>query len=282
MFHRQGAVAPCMYDGQRAALATCHGKDAAIAAPFAMRAGLRIEVPPGLDTDRLGTFTGEVPRPGTMRETARLKAAMGMERLGLPLGIASEGSFGPHPDIPFLAAGFEVLLFVDRTRGIEVAEEQVSEATNYAALDLGPAADVEGFLARAGFPSHAVILRSGAETHKGIRDRGALFDLLRAAEPPLRLETDMRAHMNPTRMSEIAKLAERLAQRLATCCPACRSPGFGMVRALRGLPCEDCDTPTRLVRALVHGCAQCGHEEHQPRPDGLSTATPANCPECNP
>ncbi|NHB77752.1 hypothetical protein [Rhodobacter calidifons] len=57
----------------RVALGTMHGKAAAIAPPLA-RLGIAVVVPEGLDTDRFGTFTGEVPRAGGMVEAARAKA----------------------------------------------------------------------------------------------------------------------------------------------------------------------------------------------------------------
>ncbi len=48
-----------------------------------------------------------------MLETAVAKARLGMRQLGLPHGIASEGSFGPHPLVPFLAASTELIVLVD-------------------------------------------------------------------------------------------------------------------------------------------------------------------------
>lgn len=271
-----------MHAGLTAALATQHGKDRVIAPAFAAVTGLAIRVPSGIDTDALGTFTGETPRPATMRHTARMKARLGMQATGLPLGIASEGSFGPHPFIPFLAAGRELMIFIDDRQGIEVVEEAVSERTNFAALDLVPGADVEGFLQRVGFPSHALVLRHGEHVTKGIDTLSQLESLLSSCTGSARLETDMRAHVNPTRMSEIGKLAVRLARRVATPCPACAAPGFGITRSEVGLPCEACGTPTLLAKHLVSGCASCGHETHLPRNDGRAVASPGECPECNP
>ncbi len=68
----------------------------------------------GFDTDLLGAFSGERPRPAEARETCRRMAEAGMDLMGLDMGLASEGSFGPHPACPWLAAGFEWLTFVDR------------------------------------------------------------------------------------------------------------------------------------------------------------------------
>lgn len=271
-----------IYGGLTAALATRHGKERVIAPAFAAITGLAVHVPHDIDTDALGTFTGEVPRPGTMRDAARMKARLGMTASGLPFGIASEGSFGPHPIAPFLAIGREVMIFIDDMHGIEVVEEAASEITNFAALDLGPDADVEGFLMRIGFPQHAVVLRSGEAVIKGIDSRERLQALLLNAGSGGRLETDMRAHVNPTRMAEIGKLAMGLATRMATICPACAAPGFGLVRTEAGLPCAECGTPTPLLRGHVDGCALCNHQILRPRNDGRTAASPAECPECNP
>jgi hypothetical protein len=106
-----GRVAP--YAGRRIALATMHGKDSAIAPPLRLRVGADLVVPVGLDTDALGTFTGEIERKGTMREVAIAKARLGMVATGLQLGLASEGSYGPHSSVPFMAAGVELLALVD-------------------------------------------------------------------------------------------------------------------------------------------------------------------------
>lgn len=92
----------------------------------------------------------------------------------------------------------------------------------------------------------------------------------------------MRAHHNPTRMREIAALAETLADRLATQCPACNTPGYGTLDFERGLPCEWCETPTQSIAAEIHGCQHCQHQTHHPRPDGLTTADPGQCDACNP
>ena len=62
------------FRGRLAVLATMHRKEQAIAPVLEEALGLQVEVPPGLDTDRFGTFTREVPRPGTQLATARLKA----------------------------------------------------------------------------------------------------------------------------------------------------------------------------------------------------------------
>ncbi len=95
------------------------------------------------------------------------------------------------------------------------------------------------------------------------------------------LETDVRAHANPTRMENIRLAAEDLVKKLNSRCPACGLPGFWIVERIVGLPCEDCGAPTRETRAEVHGCLKCAHRATRERTD--MTAAPAGrCDYCNP
>lgn len=88
------------YAGRRAVIATMHRKEEAIGP--ALHAGLALSTvsPRALNTELLGTFCGEAARQGTMLGVAVQKARLGMCAAALPLGVASEGSFGPHPRIP--------------------------------------------------------------------------------------------------------------------------------------------------------------------------------------
>jgi hypothetical protein len=77
----------------------------------------------------------------------------------LPYGLASEGSFGPDPSIPFLPIGQELLVFVDDVLNIELSEFLVVESTNFNHQVAAPGDDLTDFLRRSGFPSHALIVR---------------------------------------------------------------------------------------------------------------------------
>ncbi|WP_407529351.1 DUF6671 family protein [Methylobacterium oryzisoli] len=281
-----------LYRGAAVVLATMHGKAQAIAPPFADHLSLIVKPSVGLDTDQLGTFSGEIPRQGTMLEVAVRKARLGMHAAGLPLGLASEGSFGSHPAVPFLPVGMELLVFVDEERGLAIHESLVDESTNFAHFVIIPGESVEPFLERVGFPAHGLIVRPNEGNPlpaltKGITDQAALEQAVREAgaispDGAARLETDMRAHLNPTRMRSLGVLAERLARRVATLCPTCSAPGFGRTGTLSGLICEECDEPTEMVASEVFGCAACDHREVRVRSDGLSRAPARSCPLCNP
>jgi hypothetical protein len=161
---------PDLYCGQAAVLTTKHGKDRAIARPFRASLGLVITVKDEIDTDQLGTFTGEIERVGTPREVAIRKARLGME---------------------------------------------------------------------AQFPSHALIVRPNEGLKpgflfKGVADLETLNGAVMRCAPAsgdgwAHVETDMRAHVNPTRQKVIRRPAFRLARRLAAACPSCGAPGWGRI-----------------------------------------------------
>jgi hypothetical protein len=274
----------------RIALGTMHGKEAAIAPPLA-RLGIELVVPAGFDTDRFGTFTGEIARAGNMEDAARAKARAAIAATGLPVGIASEGAYGPNPAIPILPLGVEILLWRNEETGHEIIVRMSDDTPCFDSVLVHSPHEAVPFLERIGFPQTAVIVRpQGCETlpmAKGLQDSRAVAEaIIRAAmvspDHSVLVQTDMRAHLNPRRMATIATLAERLAARLETPCPACDSPGWGVLRAEPGLPCGWCDGPTTLARGEVHGCTACGHEAFEARRDGLFSADPAHCANCNP
>lgn len=274
---------------RRVALGTMHGKAAVIAPPFAAL-GIGVEVPEGLDTDRFGTFSGEVARAGTMEQAARAKAKAAAAATGLPVGLASEGAYGPHPAVPFLALGQEMLLWHEVATGREVVEVLRDDRPVYDEALVGSVAEVEGFLARIGFPGVAVVVAgegAAVPLAKGLTDtrsveRAVAEALALADSGRARVMTDMRAHLNPRRMSVIGDLAQRMAARLAVACSACAAPGWGRLRLRGGLPCGDCGTPTGLIRDEIIGCTACGAEEPRPVPGMPEWADPGDCPMCNP
>jgi len=281
---------PKPYAGRVASLGTKHGKERAVERPFRLALGLNVIVPADLDTDLLGTFSGEISRSGTALEVCERKARLAMASAGLPLGIANEGSFGPHPYVPIIPAGLEVMTFIDDERGLVVTESFFAEKTNYDQREADDVAGIEEWLHAVHFPSHALIVRpkSGGRIQgmtKGIVTRDALAKAIRLAavnstDGAAMVETDMRAHLNPTRMASIRKLAFRMVRRLATPCLSCGAPGWGQTGVIKGLPCEECETPTLQALALVFSCSACGHREEK-RCD-KPTASARFCPCCNP
>lgn len=279
------------FRGRSAALGTMHGKERAIAPPLRDRLGVDVVVPPGFDSDRFGTFTRDVPRVGNQLEAARLKALAAMETAGLDLGVASEGSFGPHPVMPFVPADLELVVLVDRANGLEIVGRHLTTDAVFGHAWVAGAEEAVDFAKTVGFPDHTLVVRRDPDDPrglvKGIADEGSLratVERLLAASTDGRvfLESDLRAHRNPTRMAAIAEAARALAATARRGCPACGAPGFEVVDRRPGLPCAWCRLPTDLTLALVYGCQRCDHRAEAGRPDGREQAKPAECPNCNP
>jgi len=283
-------------DGSRLiALATQHGKERVLARPFRWGLGLTLLRADQLDTDRFGSFSGEHARPADALSTCRMKAEAAMRLTGLELGLASEGAFGPHPAVPMLAVGQEWMVYIDGPRQLLIHEHGISPRTNYAARALRRGDDLGPWLRAVGFPSHGLMVRphlpegsaQASWLAKGIHEHGGLLQLLDQAaalspEGLAWLETDMRAHCNPTRMASIRRLAFRLVRRVRSTCPACGTPGWGKVKAVAGLPCGACGLATPLELEEEWGCIRCDHRQRHPRRDQRRSADPMHCGWCNP
>lgn len=274
-----------VYAGRRVALLTQHGKERVIEPAI----GCRVQLASGYDTDLLGTFTRDIPRAGLQIEAARQKARIGMDLAGLPLGLASEGSFGPDPMVGMFAWNVEFVIFIDDEQGLEIVGHAQGEASHVHLLT-GDWAAAEAFARQAAFPGHHLVVRPEGENDPRLRKGIAAWTELAAAfawaqaqsaSGQVFLESDLRAHANPTRMENIRRAAEDLAARLRSLCPACGAPGFWLVERVAGLPCADCGAPTRETRAEVQGCLTCAHRVTHQRTDPTA-ADPGRCDTCNP
>jgi hypothetical protein len=240
----------------------------------------------------MGTFSGEVERPGSMLDALRGKVKLALEITSSRLILVSEGSFGSTDGLGFVTRGIEMLMLYDSLSGIEVIEQYVTWDTNYATATLTTEEELARFLKRISFGSHALVMYPdgvpiATELHKGItvhEEVLRVFASSRDLSPVGRVVvmSDMRAHMNPTRMRAIGACSELLAHRLSTPCPQCGSGGFGLVESIAGLPCEWCGSPTLRAWGERHSCVVCHKTLERPRSDGLAHADPSECPVCNP
>ncbi|WP_421762185.1 DUF6671 family protein [Devosia sp.] len=281
------------FNGKSAVLATMHGKEAAIAPTLAKALGLDVMVPADLDTDQFGSFSREVPRKGSQLDAARAKIAAGFALVpGASVGIASEGTFGPHPAMPIVPQARELILLVDRLTGLELLGEDVSLETNYAHQVVSQAEDALSFAIRCGFPEHGIVVSACVDgapdptlgIDKSIVDENALVSVTTDFVGKFGtafVETDMRAYRNPTRMQVIARAAADLVSQFKSRCPSCGYPGFRVVKVVRGLECGWCGEPTSAIRSRVSSCASCGHTEEIAQ-QADSRADPSICELCNP
>lgn len=277
------------YAGRRIALLTRHGKERVIAPVLDQAIGCRVERVTGYDTDLLGTFTRDIPRLGTQIEAARKKARIGMELSGLPLGLASEGSFSADPFMGMFAWNLELVVFIDERLGLEIVGVFQGPGNSAHALAEDWAA-VEAFARRAGFPDHHLVVRPEGENdlrlRKGIATREDLEAACtwawgQSATGRLFVEHDLRAHAHPSRMDNIRLATENLLVKLRSPCPVCGMPGYCGIENVKGLPCADCGAPTRESRAVVWGCVKCGQRETRELA-GAEYADPGRCDNCNP
>jgi len=278
-----------MFKGRNLLIATKHEKEKVIAPILEKELGVKCFLVSELDTDELGTFTGEVERKDDPITTARKKCLMAMELANCDLAIASEGSFGSHPTIFFAHANDEFLLFLDRKNNLEINARELSLETNFNGSLINNEKELQEFAAKASFPSHGLILRKSKEDLvgivKGIIDEEQLnkaFNTLINEYGTVYVETDMRALYNPTRMKVIEKATFKLAKKIKSLCPKCDTPGFGIIYSREGLPCQQCHFPTRSTLSYVYSCQKCSYTKEEQYPNGKLKEDPMYCDICNP
>ncbi|MDB9315990.1 hypothetical protein PN462_22960 [Spirulina sp. CS-785/01] len=251
--------------------------------------GLKLSVPPHFNSDRFGTFTRDIPRPGEQLETARLKAQAILEEREEKIALASEGSFGPHPSLPWLACDRELVLLLDHRHQLELVGQAISTNTNYGQQRVTTLDEAHTFAEKSGFPEHGLVVRPDRDQHdplwKGITDAEQLQDCVQTLlqqQGNAWLETDMRAMYNPTRMQVIREATQDLVRKIRQTCPHCHWPGFDVVGRNPGLPCAWCGQPTLGILQQIYRCQSCSHEVIEKYPDGRETNDPSQCPYCNP
>lgn len=270
-------------------IATKHQKERVIAPLFKSHFNLNSKIVEKIDTDSLGTFSGEMIRVDDPLITARKKCSMAMDAEGFDLCIASEGSFGPHPNLFFVGADEEWLVCIDRRHGFEFTERIITTETNFSATTVSNWNDLFAFATQIGFPEHGLIMRKKKddfhEMQKGINDWNylrALFEKMIANSDSLYVETDMRAHQNPTRMKIIETLTNKLIDKIKSHCPSCNYPGFGIEKFIPGLPCSRCGSETKSIQSMIKICSHCNYEMENEFISGKRFEDPMNCDYCNP
>jgi len=119
------------FKGRVGILATMHKKEEVISPILEKELGIKVIVPEGFNSDQFGTFTRDIERMGNQFEAARHKAISAIDLYGQTLAFASEGSFGPHPLIPFVPFNREIVLLVDKENNIEISGVATTTETNY-------------------------------------------------------------------------------------------------------------------------------------------------------
>jgi hypothetical protein len=278
-----------MLKGRKLIVVTKHQKEKVIQPLFAKAFNMLVVASSQIDTDTFGTFSGEIERTDEPLVAAKNKCLAAAKIFPNHLLLASEGSFFPHPALPFAAVNQECLLLFDPTNNFEVSITEYFTETNYAQKTITNEQDLLAFAKSTGFPQHALILKNGHKKFtrvlKGIQDLNTLksaYQRLVQTNKTIVAQTDMRACFNPTRMQNIAKAAEKLIVKLNSVCEVCHTPGFGITRNQYGLPCMVCNNPTSGLLAHVYTCSACGFTKTVMYPNNITHQNPMYCDFCNP
>jgi hypothetical protein len=277
------------FAGRKIVIATKHEKEKVIGPLVEQHLGADWFVNSSFDTDLLGTFSGEIERKDDPLTTLKNKCLLAMEASNCDLGIASEGSFGPHPTLFFGHADDELVIFIDKKNDLEIYARELSTETNFGGSIVKSLKEAEEFAAKHGFPNHALIVKNQQEDfdyiQKGITNHPDLEIFVQerlSKHGTVYLETDMRAMYNPTRMKVIEQATQKLMEKINSKCPGCQTPGFSVVEAKPGLRCEWCSSPTESILYHLLTCQKCNFTDKKFYPNGKKFEDPMYCSNCNP
>ena len=266
-----------------------HQKQQYIEPVLASRLGFICKTVSEVDTDLLGTFSGEVARTLSPVACAREKCKRAREYVNDGYLLASEGSFGPHPTLGWVTAGEEWLLLYDIEEDAELIVRDITLDTCFLGKAIANEQQCLEFLQRVGFPNQGVIVKSSQEQSEIIFKNGSTpEEIVKNMHNMLNekgncyIETDMRAMFNPTRQQHLNKLAGLLADKLNSICPDCGWYGFSVTSVERGLPCSWCGTPTHSVSNEIYTCNRCNCNQNKKFPQGIQQEDPQYCNQCNP
>jgi hypothetical protein len=280
---------PTWFSGRSLFIASKHKKEIAIADQVVKALGLNTFQVAEIDTDLLGTFSGEVERRDDPLTTLRKKCEMASMLAPDDLIIATEGSFGPHPAFFMLSGHEELMMFSDKKNDLEIVVKEITSQTNFNGRTVDNLEDLQHFLDVVLFPSHGIIMKASKDNlndiKKGIHDPLEMrdhYDFLISKYGAAYVETDMRAMHNPSRMKVIEELTRKLIDRITTSCPQCQTPGYGIISANPGLPCELCGSETASLLSYTYGCKKCGFSHEEKYPNGKKYEEAMYCNSCNP
>ncbi len=275
--------------GRKLLIATKHDKQKVIGPLITEYLGAEWFINTDFDTDLLGTFSGEVERKDDALITLKNKCLLAMEASNCDLGIASEGSFGPHPTLFFGHADDELLVFIDKKNDLEIYSRELSTETNFGGSVIRSLTEAEEFASKHGFPQHALIVKNMQEDfdyiQKGVNNSSDLSHFVLECLSnygSVYLETDMRAMYNPTRMKVIESAAQKLMKKINSKCPECKTHGFSVTEVKSGLRCEWCSSPTDSILYHLLSCQKCSFSEKEFYPNGKKFEDPMYCSFCNP
>ncbi len=279
------------FKGRKLVIATMHQKEKVIKPILEKELGVDCFILENFNTDKFGTFTREVKRHNDMYKTAKNKANTAMEISGCDLAVASEGSFGPHSQTPFIQSNLELTLLIDKKNNLEIVAYYENFETNNDSKYIYNLDEAFKFAKKNSFPSHGIIVRKTKNDTKYLfKNIKTKKDLEKKVTEILSLpnnsrvflETDMRAHKNPTRMKGIKFSVKNLVKNIKSKCPECKTLGFVVTGIEKGLLCGICKTKTNLPKNEISVCSKCNYKQKIKITKYGKFADPGQCEICNP
>ncbi len=283
-----------LFYNRKALLVTKHSKEKVIGPVLKEALELDITVATKVDTDMFGTFSGEIERPDTQYNTAKLKILKAFELYpDAEIAIASEGAFNSHPDCPFMPVNTEVVLLIDKKKELEISGRYLSLAASVKEGTVSSMKEAWEFAEIAGFPEYGVILKAGKNknnkpyifkdaTTRSCLEAALLYFFEISGDGKIGMQTDMRANYNPFRMENIRLATIELIKTIQSVCSKCHTAGFDVKEVIKGLPCSQCHAPTRSTLLYIYECKKCSYREEKFFPHGKKQEDPGSCDYCNP
>lgn len=280
---------PEYFSGKPLHVVSKHHKQQCFEPALFGRLGFVCDTVAEVDTDMLGTFSGEVERTLAPLDCAREKCRQALAYCSDGYLLASEGSFGAHPTLGWVSTGEEWLVFYDIKEQFEVVVRNATFDTCFLGESVTSEQQCLQFLNKVGFPAQGILLKNSREnaqlickqlhTQQEVLDKFA--EWVSSGYSPY-IETDMRAMKNPTRQQHLIQMGHLMADALSSICNACGWYGFSVTSLERGLPCSWCGNATESLLAEIYTCKRCHHSERIQFPKGIEQEDPQFCNYCNP
>jgi hypothetical protein len=266
-------------------ITTLHQKGALLQPLFA-QFGLQLSTNDSFDTNKLGTFSKTVERRLAPPLAALEKAKAGyIFDQTADWYIGSEGSFFPHPSIPWVTLNQEVLVAWSANEDRQITVIHSAVAQGVFSLSISNEKELNEFVRSHPFEQIGLLITTEHQEPYFPEDISELLSYSYTCfskGQSIHIEPDVRAHRHSFRRSTILEAGGKLAKRLTTACPSCSCIGFGEERKVIGLPCGWCGQPTTQVREIRIWCTECSYEESLDTSNIPISADPSNCFTCNP
>lgn len=279
------------FKNRKLVIATMHKKEIVIKPILERELWVECIILDNINTDKFGTFTRDIKRTWNMLDAARLKINYAMDISGCDLWVSSEWSFWLHHWLPFINSNFELTMLIDRKNNFEIIWHYLSPNTNLNGKYISNIIEAKEFADENWFPNHWLIVRLKDNINFFIhKDINSHFDLEKSINRILSfpfiwkvyLETDMRAHKNPTRMKNIELSILDLLKNINSKCPKCDAPWFVVTEIESWLPCRECLSKTLLGIYEIYTCSRCNYQKKQKIEKYWNFADPWDCEKCNP